>query len=283
MEIEFLGTGGAVTTPKPGCGCKVCKEARERGLPYGRLGPAIFVHGPNLLIDTPEEVSIQLNRSQVEKVEAGTYSHWHPDHVMGRRVWELLNADWGQWPPNRTQTPIFLPKQVARDFRKMLGSWDHFKYMEHHRIVELIELADGESFHLNGTNITPFRLNENFVYAFLFEENGKRALVVMDELKGWVPDETVKQLDLVVLPTGIFEKHPLTGQRIIAKDHPLLKTEATHEEAYKIAEQLQAKQTIFTHIEEFNQLSYDDLLQLETIYAERMPVSFAYDTLKIKI
>lgn len=101
MRIEFLGTGGALTTPKPGCSCGVCKEARERGVPYSRSGPSLFVHGPDVLIDTPEEIKDQLNRSQVREIAACLYSHWHPDHVMGRRVWEALNNDWRGWPPQR--------------------------------------------------------------------------------------------------------------------------------------------------------------------------------------
>lgn len=66
MKIEFLGTGGSVPTPRPLCHCSMCIEARERGVPFSRGGPSLFVHGPNLLVDTPEEVSILLNRSTVK-------------------------------------------------------------------------------------------------------------------------------------------------------------------------------------------------------------------------
>jgi phosphoribosyl 1,2-cyclic phosphate phosphodiesterase len=86
MRIEFLGTGGAGTTPRPLCDCRVCVEARTKGVPYSRSGPSVFVHGPDLLIDTPEEIKSQLNRSQVTRVAAVTYSHWHPDHTAGRRA-----------------------------------------------------------------------------------------------------------------------------------------------------------------------------------------------------
>lgn len=54
MRIEFLGTGGAITTPRPGCACRVCAEARVKGVPYSRTGPSVFIHGPDVLIDTPE-------------------------------------------------------------------------------------------------------------------------------------------------------------------------------------------------------------------------------------
>ena len=88
MKVEILGSGGASATPRPGCACRVCVEARERGVPYSRMGPSLFVHGPNVLFDTPEESRLQLDRSTVTKIAACFYSHWHPDHTMGRRVWE---------------------------------------------------------------------------------------------------------------------------------------------------------------------------------------------------
>ena len=50
MRVEVLGSGGAVTIPRPGCSCRVCVEAREKGVPYSRTGPSVFVHGPDVLI-----------------------------------------------------------------------------------------------------------------------------------------------------------------------------------------------------------------------------------------
>src|SRR5512146_299351 len=144
MKIEFLGTGGAITTPNPGCMCPVCIQARKEGVPYSRGGPSLFVHGPNVLIDTPEEIKQQLNRSQVTEIAACFYSHWHPDHVMGRRVWETRNMDPRSWPPRHRQTSIYLPEQVARDFRSTLGTWDHLAFLARLGVVELVELADGD-------------------------------------------------------------------------------------------------------------------------------------------
>ena len=121
MQIEFLGTGGAITTPRPGCSCRICAEARAKGVPYSRGGPSLFVHGPNILVDTPEEIKDLLNRSRVTDIAGCFYSHWHPDHVMGRRIWESRNLDWRHWPPENQKTTIYLPEQVAKDFQATLG------------------------------------------------------------------------------------------------------------------------------------------------------------------
>ena len=72
--------------------CRVCVEARAKGGRYARTGPSTFVHGPNILFDTPEESKLQLERAGIGEIAACFYSHWHPDHTMGRRVWETRTA-----------------------------------------------------------------------------------------------------------------------------------------------------------------------------------------------
>jgi phosphoribosyl 1,2-cyclic phosphate phosphodiesterase len=283
MQIEFLGTGGAITTPRPGCDCPICAQARERGVPYSRSGPCVFVHGPDILIDTPEEIKDQLNRSRVGRIGACFYSHWHPDHTMGRRVWEM-NHDFRHWPQQNRRTDIYLPQQVAADFRTRLGLWEHMVFLERGGLVRLVELADGEQVELGGVRVAPFRLAEDYVYAFLLEGGGVRVLIAPDELFGWEPPPEVRGLDLAVLPMGIVEFDVWTGERRIPEAHPVLKSEATYRQTLEIARKLAAKQVILTHIEEPDGLSYDDLLALEQqVRASGLNVTFAYDTMVVDI
>jgi len=284
MQIEFLGSGGAVTTPRPGCSCAVCVEARAKGIPYSRTGPSVFVHGPNLLIDTPEEIKEQLNRSRVTQIDAAIYSHWHPDHVMGRRVWETMNADWLRWPMRHRVTPIYLPQQVAQDFRTRLGSWEQFEYLQRFGVVRVIELRDGEAITLSGVRITPFRLAQDYVYAFLLDDGARRVLIAPDELYGWTPPDAVRGVDLAVIPMGLPEFHPLSGERLIPAEHPVLASEATFAQTLDIVRQMAPRRTILTHIEEPDALNYDDLVRLEVrIGAEGLAVQFAYDTLLVEV
>ncbi len=283
MRVEFLGTGGAITTPKPGCMCPVCVQARKEGIPYSRSGPSLFIHGPNVLIDTPEEIKQQLNRSEVTEIAACFYSHWHPDHVMGRRVWEM-NHDWRQFPAQDKQTDIYLPQQVALDFRQRLGTWEHLAFLEHSKLIRLIQLTDGDVVTLNSTQIRPFRLAEDYVYAFLFAGEGKRVLVIPDELFGWQPTEDVKGVDLAILPMGVVEFDPFTKARIIPENHPVLKSEATFQQTLEVVKQLHAKRVVLTHIEEPDRLGYDDLRLLEEkLRSEGLNIDFAYDTLVIDV
>ncbi len=282
MRIEILGSGGAITTPKPGCSCRVCDQARKLGIPYARTGPSVFVHGPNVLIDTPEEIKDQLNRSQVGEIAACFYSHWHPDHVMGRRVWEM-NHDWRHWPPKDRTTDIYLPHQVAIDFRQRLGTWDHLAFFQQAGLVRLIELADGETLTLGNIRIRPFRLAEDYVYGFLFEGEGKRVLVIADELFGWQPFDELRHVDLAVLPMGIMEHDPFTGKRAIPEGHPVLSSEATFDQTVEVIKALSPGKTVLSHIEEPDGLSYDDLKLLgERLCSQGMNVEFAYDTMMIE-
>ena len=283
MQVEFLGTGGAITTPRPGCRCRVCAEAREKGVPYSRAGPSVFVHGPDVLIDTPEEIKDQLNRSRVRRIAACFYSHWHPDHVMGRRVWEM-NKDWRGWPPQNRCTDIYIPRPVARDFRERLGTWEHLVFLESRGLVRLIELEQGERVEVNGCSIRALRLAEDYVYAFLFEAGGVRLLVAPDELRGWEPPPAARGVDLAVLPLGVLEFDPFTGERRIHEAHPVLRSEVTFRATLEIARALDAKRVVLTHIEEADGLTYGDVRRLERrLASEGQQITFAHDTLLVEV
>jgi phosphoribosyl 1,2-cyclic phosphate phosphodiesterase len=284
VRVEILGSAGAIATPRPGCTCRVCAEARERGTPYARTGPSIFVHGPDLLVDTPEESRVQVDRAGIGEIAGCFYSHWHPDHTQGRRMWETRNGDFRTWPQEakrRVETPVYVPEQVALDFRAHLGIWEHLEFMAARGWIRLFQLTDGEAVELGDVVVRPFRLAEDYVYAFLVEGGGRRLLLAPDELNGWRPPPDVRGVDLAVLPMGVCEHDPFTGERRIDRGHPVLRFEATFDETLEIVRELGAARTVLSHIEEMDGLGYDDLLRLE----ERLDanVQFAYDGLRVDV
>jgi phosphoribosyl 1,2-cyclic phosphate phosphodiesterase len=283
VRIEFLGSGGAITTPRPSCHCRVCEQARERGVPYSRTGPSVFVHGPDVLIDTPEESKYQLNRAGIDHIAGCFYSHWHPDHTMGRRVWETRNMDFRGWPARSHATDIFLPEQVAADFGQWLGLREHFEFMARLGTVRVVEMKDGGSVDISGVRITPFRVAEHYVYAFLSESSDARVLIAPDELIGWTPPD-LGPLDLAVLPMGVVEFDVFTGERVIHEDHRVLGTEATFEETLEMVRQIDAGAVVLTHIEEPDGLSYDDLVRLgQHLQSRGLNITFAYDTMVVEV
>jgi phosphoribosyl 1,2-cyclic phosphate phosphodiesterase len=267
--------------------CRVCVEARAKGPPYARTGPSLFVHGPDLLVDTPEESREQLNRAGIGRVLACVYSHWHPDHVMGRRVFESLNFRARVWPrPQGPRTEVYLPQQVAVDFRRTLGGREHLEFLENRLgVVRVHELRDGDIVELDGASLRPFRLAEDYVYGLELQTGSSRVLVVADELNGWSPPAALRGVDVAILPMGICEHDPFTGERRIAAEHPILRVEATFAETLDVVRGLDAGRVYLTHVEEPDRLGYDDLLLLERVLAERhgLEVTFAYDGLAFDV
>ena len=130
----------------------------------------------------------------------------------------------------------------------------------------------------------PFRLREDYVYAFELSDGDRRLLVAMDELNGWSPPPEVKGCDLAVLPMGICEFDLFTGERLIHEEHPVLRFEATFEETLGIVAALDAGRVVLSHVEEMDCISYDELLQVEQrLQAEGTNVSFAWDGLTIDV
>jgi phosphoribosyl 1,2-cyclic phosphate phosphodiesterase len=286
LRIEFLGTGGAFPPPRPGCACRVCVEARAKGVPYSRGGPSLFVHGPDILFDTPEEIRDLLVRANIGRVAACFLSHWHPDHVMGRRVFETLNGEWRAWPRRHRSTDVYLPQQVAHDTKRMLGTWDHLAFLESQGLINVRTVRDGEAVVVDGVEVLPFRLAEDYVYAFLLAERGTRILIAMDELHGWTPPGWLRglRLDVAVLPMGICELDPLTGERRLSPDHPILLEEATFPETLEMVGALDVERVILAHVEEPDGLSHDDLTVLsERLQGEELPVEFAWDTMMVEL
>ncbi|MBN2472715.1 MAG: hypothetical protein JXN59_18470 [Anaerolineae bacterium] len=286
LRIEFLGTGGAIGIPRPACDCRICAEARGRGVPYSRGGPSLFVHGPDLLIDTPEDIVPNLNRAGIRHVGAVTWSHWHPDHTAGMRVFEPLNFT-TSWPPEHACTPVYLPAGVREDFDRFHGLGDRLNYYAALRLIAPAVIPEGESFALNGATITPYRLPDPSVqaYAFILEEGRKRVFIAPDELFSWQPDPALGHFDLAILQAGLMDVHPLTGEQIFPVDHPVLQREASFADTLDMIRALDADRVILTHLFMHGIASYDELLVIQRTLMQQHPelgnVMFAFDRLSV--
>ncbi len=292
MIIEFLGTGGATTTPRPGSKTEASRLAREKQTPpWVRMGPGLFLHGPDVLIDTSEDIIHQMNRAGIDYINACFYSHWHPDHTAGLRVFEGNIRDYSSKPYTMAPpTDVYLPQQVAVDSRNWLAIWDQLMYLQDGvQVVNVHEMQDGDSVDVpdradSSVKITPFRLHLDYVYGFMIETNGKRIVHAADELFGWEPPEGLKGPDIAILPAGLFEFHPLTNERILMPNHPLLKEEASFKQTLEMIEKLGAAETWITHIEEAFDMTPEALAKAEERFAaEGKNIRFAYDGLQLTV
>ena len=69
MKIEILGSGGGTEVPRPFCECRVCKEAKEKGLPYSRNAAAAYIKDLKALLETPEDIADSLTRENIRNVD----------------------------------------------------------------------------------------------------------------------------------------------------------------------------------------------------------------------
>lgn len=286
MELEILGSGGSFTTPKIFCECQSCIEARKNGVKYSRFGPSVFVHGPNILIDTPEEISIQINRSSIRNISACFYSHWHPDHTAGKRIFgageDLINE-----PPQNTCIPVVLTEKIAKTFSECMSIMDHFDFMEQQGVITKRVIGNDEIIELNGYKIEPIQLAQDFVFGYKIFNDSQAIIVIMDELKDWIPPIKIQEtkFDLVYLPFGIFNFNPITKTKILPDDYFRYDEEATIDETLEIVKRLKSKQFVLSHIEEPDNITLELAGYLERFYSDEtgQKIKIAFDTQKISL
>lgn len=286
MKLEILGSGGSVTTPKIFCQCQSCMEARALGAKHTRLGPSVFIHGPDLLFDTPEEISIQINRSSITEIKACFYSHWHPDHTAGKRLFQA-GEDWVNDPPQPTCTPVYFTEKIAETFELNLGIMSHLNFLEYKGFIKKNVIGNSEPVCINSYKIEPIQLAQDYVFAYKISNSEKSILVVMDELKDWKPSEEIRniQFDLVFLPFGIFHYNPISKEKILPDDYFLFDEEQTIDETLEIIESLNAEQFILSHIEEPDNITIGLAESLEKFYSEKMGknIRIAFDMMEVEV
>jgi phosphoribosyl 1,2-cyclic phosphate phosphodiesterase len=283
MRWEILGSGGAVTTPRPLCDCALCRAARAGGKDH-RLGPAVYLHDAGILFDTPEEIAEELARSGVTALSACFYSHWHPDHTAGRRIFEA-NMDYGRGAKAlgvSRRTEVYAPDFVRAPMERRMDQWNQLERFQSMGLIGLHTLSPGQSAQVGDVRVTPVQLAESYVAAYIVEADGKRALVAMDELFGWQPD-LQGRFDLVMLPVGYFARDPETGLQRWNPSNPICQGEADFEESCRILERIDHDRAVFLHVEEIDGLDHDTLCRYVALAAQGRDWSVAYDGMTVEV
>jgi len=268
--------------PKPLCQCRICREARKKGVPYSRAGPAAFLHDINLLIDTPAEIISLLNRSSIRRISYLTFSHLDPDHVEGFRVIEQIALDFRTWRayPEK-QICLLLPEQLSgavRELRSQYGSQLDF-YLESGFIrLKLFR----NNIWIGDIRITaiPVDRGSQLSFIYVFEKSGNKVVYAPCDIKPFPEHRNeVQHADLLIIQPGIFKEGLKHGFKYPAK-HISRKTLYTFQQTMEVATRLQAKKVVFVHLEEYWNRSYDDYCAL----ASKDPrIRFAHDGMQLKV
>ena len=268
--------------PKPLCQCRICREARKKGVPYARAGPSAFLHDVNLLLDTPAEIINLLNRASIRRINYLAFSHLDPDHVEGFRVVEQMALDFRTWRayPEK-QLCLLLPEQLdgpLRELRSQYGSLVDFYresgFLRLEFFHDKIQLGDV------GVTAIPVHRGSQLAFIYVFEKSGRKVVYAPCDIKPFPEHrEEVQQADLLIIQPGIFEDG-LKHRFKYPAEHISRTTLYTFEQTLALATRLQAKRVLLVHLEEYWNRSYDDYCALER---NNQMIRFAYDGMQLRV
>lgn len=265
MEMQILGSGGAMPTPRPLCFCDVCVKAREDST-YKRNSSSAYIEEIRTLIDCPEDIGDSLNREHIKNVDKLFITHWHPDHTFGLRV--LLEAKFDFITRNAVGViDVYLSEKTYLIMKKVFPSIDH--YVDVKKTAKLHFIEDGDIFNFEEVKveIVGYDSKNSDVYAFLFSDGVKKILYSSCDTISFKNYFKFTDLDYWVTECGIFTE---------------VDSEISFDEMMKRIKEINPKKTILTHIEEIevNNWGYTYMEELKEKYAD-IDFDYAFDGMKL--
>ncbi len=221
MIITLLGTGDSPGTPKIGCHCKTCEDARRRGWERKRFSVMIQNGGKTILVDTSPDMRRQLLDNDVDRIDAVIWTHCHFDHFGG----------FGEFYRVQTNVKVYTTPVIHDDIGKFM---QFLKYKP-------VEVSTFEPFEIAGVEFTLFVVNHPPVDTVGVKAEWKGYKVVISSDTNFdIPTRTLVEMenpDLFIVealaPNGKFRKHMNAS------------------EALRLAKKINAKRVVLTHMGHF--------------------------------
>lgn len=250
LTIKILGSGTSTGVPVVGCSCAVCCSRDPRNK-RSRCSALLSWDGYHVLIDSSPDLRQQCLTHGVTRVDAVLYTHNHADHVHGIDDLRVLNGHPDQpMPIYGDQT---LVDHLRSNFRYAFEAQHKVGYRPRLKGVVL-----EDSVTLFGRTVQPIRLSHGDETILGYRVGDMAYLTDCSD----IPIESIallQGLQLLVIDGLRFREHP---------------THFTVTQAIDVAQQLQAKRVVLTH------LSHDiDYCS----HQHQLPksVEFAYDGLTV--
>ena len=227
-EMILLGVGTSVGVPVIGCSCAVCTSGDPKN-DRTRSSAILGLPDGNLLIDTSPDLRQQLLRENIGIAHAVLYTHEHADHLFGLDDVRLFPFHLGH------PVPLYCEPTVESRIRKSYDYAFSDALQTHQGAIPKLEIRTIglEPFELLGAQVTPIRLLHGANFQVLGFRFGNVAYCTdVSE----IPESSMTllhNLDVLVLSALRHEPH------------------ATHmslDEAVAVAQRLQPKRTVFTHM-----------------------------------
>lgn len=255
-QLIVLGCGTSVGVPSIGCSCPVCQGGHPRNQ---RTRCSIILGTPqgNLLVDSPPDLRSQLLREGIGIVHAVLYTHEHVDHLYGLDDLRLFPFYLGH------PVPVYCTEVVEKRIRH---AFDYaFTDLEptHAGAAPQINFHRIETapFRALGTEIVPIPMRHGPRFNTTGFRVGNIAYCTDTDHIPPTSMDRLRNLDVLILGALRHKTHV---------------SHFTLEQAVEVAEQLQPKRTIFTHMA--HELDYD-----QTNASLPPQMELAYDGMRIAL
>lgn len=237
MKITFLGTGAAEGIPCFGCECPRCQAARENNDRNARRRACFLIQNDTqvILVDTPPDISRQLDSSRIHELSAILLSHEHYDHVGGLTEFEY-------W--------VNVVIYIFAGF-ELLSKLQLSPRMQEKALLS--PFFSHSPLYFGAIQITPFKvLHTVDTYGFtIYDAESKKKVVYFSDSNrhlGYYHRYLLKNADIIIVHTPRFEsKGPMD-------DHISVK------EVIELTQKYDLGKVILTHINHHNRL-YEELVE----------------------
>jgi phosphoribosyl 1,2-cyclic phosphate phosphodiesterase len=222
MRIMLLGTGDAVGTPRIGCDCPACADAKRPGSRSRRYRPCyLFSDGKvNVLVDTGPDMRSQLLEHDVRQFDAVVLSHHHRDHSAG------LGDFWRV----KSKMPVY-GSEPCLDY--IMNEYSFMDFVRHDQpLYEPFTIGEME-FTLFEVSHPPIEVSAGI----RIRHNGKTVIFTGDT-----------NLDIPAKSLELMKDADLLIADAIVPPHIRIDKHMNAEDAMKLTAQLKPKRTVFVHI-----------------------------------
>jgi phosphoribosyl 1,2-cyclic phosphate phosphodiesterase len=221
MRITFLGTGDAVGTPKIGCTCPACLDAKKGGRSRRYRPCFLFSDGTvNVLVETGPDLRSQLLEHDITQFDAIVWSHYHRDHTGGfGDFWRIKN-----------NMPVYGEKSVL-DY--VLGEYSFMGHERHDQELYKPFTIGELEFTLFEVTHPPIELSTGM----RVRHRGKTAVFTGDT-----------NLSIPARSLALMKAADLLIADAIVPPHIHIPKHMNAADAMKLAGQIHAKQTVLVHL-----------------------------------
>jgi phosphoribosyl 1,2-cyclic phosphate phosphodiesterase len=253
LKVTFLGTGTSQGIPVIACECEVCTSPDKRDNRL-RVSVMIEVNNKVLVIDSGPDFRYQMLREKVKQLDAILFTHEHKDHIAGLDDIRAFNFK------HDREIDVYAEERVQRALKNEFAYiFSGVEYPGLPRVI-LNELKN-EKINIQGVDVLPVRVMHYKLPVFGFR---------IGDFTYITDAKTISE----------EEKEKIKGSKVLVLN--ALRKDAhishfTFDEAIRIAEELKAEKTYFTHIS--HQLGKHEEVEKE------LPenIRIAYDGLTIAV